>query len=72
MSTNKCSVLSFSGGMIQPHCYLLFLSRDHDFYAISFKYGQKHEVEVELVKRISDTLVNKGFKDKITHKVFDF
>ena len=71
MSTNKCSVLSFSGGMDSTSLLLNLLSKNHDIYAISFKYGQKHEVEVELAKKNIKYLSDSGFKDKITHKVFD-
>ena len=71
MLENKCSVLSFSGGMDSTSLLLHLLSKKHDVYAISFKYGQKHEIEVELAKKNINYLKNNGFKGQITHKVFD-
>ena len=68
MSTNKCSVLSFSGGMDSTSLLLNLLSKNHDIYAISFKYGQKHEVEVELAKRISNTFQIVGLKIRLLIK----
>ena len=71
MLENKCSVISFSGGMDSTSLLLNLLSKKHDIYAISFKYGQKHEVEVELAKKNIIYLQSNGFKDQITHKIFD-
>tara|TARA_Y100001970_G_scaffold94742_1_gene119392 strand:+ start:3499 stop:4293 length:795 start_codon:yes stop_codon:yes gene_type:complete len=71
MLENKCSVISFSGGMDSTSLLLHLLSKKHDIYAISFKYGQKHVVEVELAKKNITYLKNNGFQDQITHKVFD-
>jgi len=71
MLKNKCSVLSFSGGMDSTSLLIKLLAKNHDIHAISFKYGQKHEVEVDYAKKNISYLKNNGFKDKITHKVFD-
>ena len=71
MSKNKCSVLSFSGGMDSTSLLLNLLAKNHDIHAISFKYGQKHGVEVDFAKKNIDYLKNNGFKSKITHKIFD-
>ena len=71
MSKNKYSVLSFSGGMDSTSLLLNLLSKNHTVHAISFKYGQKHGVEVELAQNNVSYLKNNGFKDKIIHKIFD-
>lgn len=71
MLKNKCSVISFSGGMDSTSLLLNLLSKNHDIYAISFKYGQKHGVEVEHAKKNITYLQNNGFKEQITHKIFD-
>ena len=71
MLKNKCSVLSFSGGMDSTSLLLNLLSKNHSVHAISFKYGQKHEVEVNLAKKNISYLKNNGFKDRIIHKIFD-
>ena len=71
MLTDKCSVLSFSGGMDSTSLLLKLISKNHIVHAISFKYGQKHEVEVEFAKNNISYLKNNGFKDKVIHKVFD-
>ena len=71
MLKNKCSVLSFSGGMDSTSLLLNLLSKNHSVHAISFKYGQKHEVEVNLAKKNISYLKNHGFKDRIIHKIFD-
>ena len=71
MLKNKCSVISFSGGMDSTSLLLNLLSKNHDIYAISFKYGQKHGVEVEHAKKNIVYLRNNGFKEQITHKIFD-
>ena len=71
MLRNKCSVLSFSGGMDSTSLLLHLLSRGDDVCAISFKYGQKHDIEIELAEKNISYLKSHGFKNKITHKVFD-
>ena len=71
MLKNKCSIISFSGGMDSTSLLLNLLSKKHDIYAISFKYGQKHGVEVGLAKKNISYLENNGFKSQINHKVFD-
>ena len=71
MLKNKCSVLSFSGGMDSTSLLLNLLRKNHHIHAISFKYGQKHEVEVKFAEKNISYLKNSGFKNKIIHKVFD-
>ena len=71
MLKNKCSILSFSGGMDSTSLLLHLLSKKHDIHAISFKYGQKHGVEVELAKKNISYLKNNGFKGQVIHKIFD-
>ena len=71
MLQNKCSVLSFSGGMDSTSLLLKLLKEDRIVHAISFKYGQKHQIEVDLASKNISYLKNSGFKDRIVHKIFD-
>lgn len=52
MNRNKALVV-LSGGQDSTTC--LYWAKKHfeEVYAISFKYGQKHELEVELARRIA-------------------
>ena len=61
MSQHKCSILSFSGGMDSTSLLLNLLSQNHKVYAVSFKYGQKHGVEVDFAKKNISYLKNNGF-----------
>ena len=53
MLSKDKAVVVFSGGQDSTTC--LFWAKKHfnDVYALSFRYGQKHEQEVELAKKIA-------------------
>lgn len=55
MIVNKAVVI-FSGGQDSTTCLGWALYRFDEVVAISFKYGQKHEVELEQAKKITDKL----------------
>lgn len=47
----KKAVILFSGGLDSTTCLALAKSQNYDCYALSFDYGQKHRVELEVSKR---------------------
>ena len=53
MLSKDKAVVVFSGGQDSTTC--LFWAKKHfnEVYALSFRYGQKHEQEVELAKKIA-------------------
>lgn len=53
MLSKDKAVVVFSGGQDSTTC--LFWAKKHfnEVYALSFRYGQKHELEVELAKKIA-------------------
>ena len=71
MPNNKVAVLSLSGGMDSTSLMIHLLEKEYSVHAISFIYGQKHEVEINLAKKNILYLKNNGFNKVLTHKVFD-
>ena len=63
------SILSLSGGLDSTTLLLHLLARKEIVYAISFNYGQKHEIEIEFAKRNIDYLNKNGYL--VNHKVID-
>lgn len=58
----KKAVVLFSGGLDSTTCLALAKSENYDCYALSFHYGQKHNVELESAKRIASFF-------NVTHKI---
>lgn len=52
----KKAVILFSGGLDSTTCLAFAKSEGFQCYAMSFDYGQKHQVELESAKRIADDL----------------
>jgi len=71
MLKNKHSILSFSGGMDSTSLLLNLLNKNHSVHAISFKYGQKHEIEIDFAIKNITYLQENGFQERIIHKIFD-
>ena len=71
MSKSKYSVLSFSGGMDSTSLMLRLLNEGCNVHAISFRYGQKHQIEIDLAQKNIAYLKDRGFDRQIIHKVFD-
>ncbi|OUW63416.1 MAG: hypothetical protein CBD58_00305 [bacterium TMED198] len=65
----KESVISFSGGMDSSALLLDLLSSGYRVHCITFKYSQKHIIEVERAKSNIGYLGQNGFSDKLIHKV---
>jgi 7-cyano-7-deazaguanine synthase len=55
MSGPKAVVL-LSGGMDSTTVAAIALSRGFDAHALTFRYGQRHKVEVEAARRVADRL----------------
>ena len=71
MSNNKVAILSLSGGMDSTSLMLHLLQKKYSVHAISFIYGQKHQVEINLAKNNILYLKRNGFNKMLNHKVFD-
>jgi 7-cyano-7-deazaguanine synthase len=59
---NKQAVLSLSGGMDSSTLLLHLLAHDYEVTAVSFNYGQKHNVELARAQQLIDYLEEKGHK----------
>lgn len=51
MPNNKIAILSFSGGVDSTSLLLRLLQRGYYVHPITFRYGQKHEIEIKFAKR---------------------
>ena len=61
---NKQAVLSLSGGMDSSTVLLHLLAHDYEVTAVSFNYGQKHNIELERAQQLVDYLKEKGYPVK--------
>ena len=52
--TNESSLVVFSGGQDSTTCLFWAKREFKEVHALSFRYGQKHEKEVELARAIAD------------------
>lgn len=64
----KC-VISLSGGLDSTSLALEMLSQGYEIRAYSFNYGQKHAIELDLVKKNVEYLQSLGFP--ITYQIID-
>ena len=62
---NKKAVVLLSGGIDSTTTLAIAIEQDFDVYAISFRYGQRHQVELEAAKRIAASFEAKA------HLIFD-
>ena len=56
----KQAVLSLSGGMDSSTVLLHLLEKDYEVTALSFDYGQKHNVELERARELVHYLNSQG------------
>ncbi len=49
----KKAVILFSGGLDSTTCLAIAKSKGYQCYALSFDYGQKHRVELDVAKRVA-------------------
>lgn len=59
------AVVLLSGGLDSATCLAFAINEGYDAMALTFRYGQRHAVEIECAKRIAD---RRGVK---VHKVID-
>jgi 7-cyano-7-deazaguanine synthase len=50
---SKKAVILFSGGLDSTTCVAIAKSQGFDCYALSFHYGQKHNSELKMAKKIA-------------------
>lgn len=65
----KKAILSLSGGLDSTCLLMYLLAHDYEVKTYSFQYGQKHQVELEKVKRNIEFLQGKRFK--LSHQIID-
>jgi len=65
----KKAVISLSGGMDSTSLLLKLVAMEYEVFAMSFDYGQKHKIELNLLYNNIKYLRNKGAT--IHHKVID-
>lgn len=71
MSEQKRAVILLSGGIDSTTTLAIALSEGYDAYALSFDYGQRHQVETEAARRVADSLGAKEHRvAKIDLRVF--
>lgn len=62
-------VLSFSGGLDSTSLLMYYLAQGKPVTAVSFKYGQKHAIELKRAAKIVKFLQKLGFQ--VDHKIVD-
>ena len=70
MSNNRVAILSFSGGIDSTSLLLRLLDKGYNVHPITFRYGQKHEIEIKFAKRNFKYLKDKGMAVE-GHKIVD-
>lgn len=54
--SNSPAVVLLSGGLDSVTCLAIAKERGHDVHAISFRYGQRHEYELDRARLIADRM----------------
>ncbi|MCK5783345.1 MAG: 7-cyano-7-deazaguanine synthase QueC [Desulfobacterales bacterium] len=62
---NKKAVVLSSGGLDSTTVMAIVKAEGYDIYSISFRYGQRHELEIEAALRVASTF------DAVRHLVID-
>jgi 7-cyano-7-deazaguanine synthase len=50
----KKAIVLFSGGLDSTTCLAIAKSQGYECFALSFYYGQRHEIEIQAAKKIAD------------------
>jgi len=58
----KLAVISLSGGMDSTSLLLNLLKNNYEVYALSFNYGQRHNIELERLQNNIDYLKEQNYK----------
>ncbi len=72
LSGHKQAVISLSGGMDSSTVLLRLLAEGYQVTAISFDYGQKHNVELLRAAELVEYLNQNGYKGKIRRQTITF
>src|SRR5258708_27006741 len=62
----KRAVVLFSGGIESTTTLAIAIAEGYETYALSFDYGQRHQIETEAARRIANSL---GVKDHRIPKI---
>jgi 7-cyano-7-deazaguanine synthase len=62
----KRAVVLLSGGIDSTTTLAIAVAEGYDAYALSFEYGQRHQIETETARRVADSL---GAKDHRVAKI---
>jgi 7-cyano-7-deazaguanine synthase len=52
----KCAVVLLSGGIDSTTTLAIAIAEGYEAYALSFDYGQRHQIETEAARRVADSL----------------
>ena len=67
----KCAVVLLSGGIDSTTTLAIAIAEGYEAYALSFDYGQRHEIEIGAARRVADSLGTKEHRiAKIDLRVF--
>src|SRR5882762_10334073 len=67
----KRAVVLFSGGIDSTTTLAIAIAEGYEVYALSFDYGQRHQIETEAARRIADSLGAKEHRvAKIDLRIF--
>jgi 7-cyano-7-deazaguanine synthase len=56
MTAKPKAVVLLSGGLDSSTTLAIAKNQGYDLYALTFRYGQKHEIEIEAAKRVAKHL----------------
>ncbi len=65
MSSNKKAIVLLSGGLDSTTTLAIAQSKGYTCYALSFRYGQRHSIELAAAKKVAQAL------KVVEHKIFD-
>ena len=56
MNEQKRAVVLLSGGIDSTTTLAIAIAEDYEAYALSFDYGQRHQIEIEAARRVAESL----------------
>jgi len=67
----KRAVVLLSGGLDSTTTLAIAIAEGHEAYALSFDYGQRHQIEIEAARRVANSLGSKEHRvAKIDLRIF--
>src|SRR5437763_16890930 len=67
----KCAVVLLSGGIDSTTTLAIAIAEGYETYALSFDYGQRHQIETQAARRVAQSLGAKEHRvAKIDLRVF--